>query len=524
MIKDILYRVLGLLRTLWTRIHLFFTRLGWKKSLALIVAAVIIIWIAMHFLFGGAQPATTASTSTPTVQVLSVVELMQGGSMLSIAGQVQSQAEATVNSEKAGQIISVNYALGDYVTAGSVIAQLEHSSESAAVLQAQGAVQAATAGANVSQTDVAGARTSAVTSLLSAYAAANNAIVGGTDSMFTNPTSAQPQLSVQSSDSQAVVDTQNMRTALGPIFAREQVQASTLSTNDDLQSELAKTEAELGTIRSLLDTLIRALNAGIVTQNVTQAQLEADKTIATGARSSIIASLSALLGAGQSLSVASQNSAQGSGTNSASQAALTQAQGALAAAQAAFEKTVVRAPISGTINSLPLKVGNFVGAFSPVVTIANNQALEIIAYVTQNDTAQFSVGSKATVEGSISGVVTRIAPALDPLTKKIEVRIGIPGNSTLVNGQSVSVEIAAAAKSATTPVSTRLTIPLAALKIGADGMNVFTVSSSSTLVSNPVQIGELLGDRVVITSGITADTNIVTDARGLRAGELVSIR
>ena len=133
------------------------------------------------------------------------------------------------------------------------------------------------------------------------------------------------------------------------------------------------------------------------------------------------------------------------------------------------------------------------------------------------------MGSKVTIEGSTNGVVTRIAPAIDPLTKKIEVRIGITGKSTLLNGQSVSVAIAGATKSPTTP-TTRLTIPLAALKINSDGMSVFTVSASSTLEAKSVTIGQLLGDRVVITEGLTLDTNIVSDARGLRAGQAVLVR
>ncbi len=133
-----------------------------------------------------------------------------------------------------------------------------------------------------------------------------------------------------------------------------------------------------------------------------------------------------MIGARQTLQTAQQNAADGSTAVSATQAAITQAQGALAAARAALERSIIRAPISGTINSLSLKRGDFIQMTAPVLTVANNHALEVIAYITATDAPRIAVGGKAILEGDISGVITRIAPALDPLTKKIEVRIGLP--------------------------------------------------------------------------------------------------
>ncbi|HVV39222.1 MAG TPA: efflux RND transporter periplasmic adaptor subunit [Candidatus Paceibacterota bacterium] len=521
MINDILYRVWAFLRGLWKRIHLFFSKLGVWKSVALIAGVIIVLLVAKHFIFGGAPAAEVTTNDTPTVTVKSVAALMEGGSPLSIAGQVQSQTQATVNSEKSGTITSVNYALGDYVYAGAVIAQIENASERAAVAQAQAAVDAATAGSQTSQTTLAAAQGNAVTALLSAYGTTDSSIKGTVDPMFSNPTSNQPQLNVTSSDSQAKVDSENGRLKINTVLNREHARSASLSSSDDLMAEITTTQAELRQTRDFFDTLIRALNAGIATQTVSDSTLTAYKASAAAARASITGSISTLIGIQQALQTAQQNSSQTTGV-SATQAGLAQAQAGLAAARANLEKSIIRAPISGTINSLPLKVGNFIASFSPAVTIANNGALEVIAYVTQNDTAQISVGGKAVIEGSVAGVITRIAPALDPLTKKIEVRVGITGKNTLINGQSVSVELGSAPKPTT--ALTKITIPLAALKIAADGMSVFTVNASNTLETQPVTIGELMGDRVVIISGLTATTTIVTDARGLRAGQSVNVR
>ena len=157
------------------------------------------------------------------------------------------------------------------------------------------------------------------------------------------------------------------------------------------------------------------------------------------------------------------------------------------------------------------------------MSVANNGALEVTAYVTQQDVRDIAVGNKVQVESG-QGVVTRIAQALDPLTKKIEVRIGISKTTGLVNGQSVIVNFARKAPTAVASKDATLTIPIAALKVGADTMTVFTVGTSSALESHVVTIGTLLGDRVEIRQGLTSDMRIVTDARGLRAGEIVQIK
>jgi multidrug efflux pump subunit AcrA (membrane-fusion protein) len=52
---------------------------------------------------------------------------------------------------------------------------------------------------------------------------------------------------------------------------------------------------------------------------------------------------------------------------------------------------------------------------------------------------------------------------------------------------------------------------------------VFTVDATSTLVSVPVELGTLLGEEVVIKTGLSPDMQIVKDARGLKAGEVVTV-
>ena len=66
-------------------------------------------------------------------------------------------------------------------------------------------------------------------------------------------------------------------------------------------------------------------------------------------------------------------------------------------------------------------------------------------------------------------------------------------------------------------------IPLSALKITPLGSQVFTVNASSTLVAHVVKEGKLMGDQIEIVEGLTPDMEIVTDARGLKEGQTITL-
>jgi RND family efflux transporter MFP subunit len=525
MINRILSRVGALVNSVWRSIRKFFKRIGWKWGAALVGGAVILLLIVISLIRAANAPQIAAQESTPEVSLASVADLTRGGSSLSVAGTVESQTEATVRAEKGGEITRVNYALGDTVSAGAVVAEIDNAAERAAELQAEGAVQAATAAANTSATSLSATKDSTVATLLSSYGTVEKVVHTDTDPLFTNPDGTDIKFNVQSADSQAVNNSINGRVAMGAILAREEQRAAALSSSDDLIAEAMKTEAELKTVRDYLDNVIRALNSGVSSASVSDSAIATYKATAAASRSSVTSALSTLIATRQGLENAQKAAAQGEGTISSTQAALTQAQGTLAAAKANLEKSIIRAPISGTINSLDLKLGDYVQSLAPVLTVANNGALEVTSYVTAEDAPRIAVGDKADVDG-VGGTVTRIAPALDPLTKKIEVRIGLPATAanSLINGQSVVVTFTKPAAAPAQPVTGPLVVPISALKIGSDAIMVFTVSTSSTLVPHEVKLGALMGDRVEIQSGVTQDMIIVTDARGLQAGETVLVR
>lgn len=527
---------------------LSFARLGDVKKylhrrtlIALIGAAILIAGFGMFLANGGAE-AHPQQSGPRAVETKTVAELASEATPLSIVGSVTSRSEATVRAETSGQVTGVYRALGDSVAAGTVVAELDNASQRAAVLQAKGSVDAAEASVSkvksgtrpeqisILESALEGAKSGVVNALLSSYSAVDNAVQGGVDVMFGEPDSGNPLFHVALSDSQLTADVQNKRTSMGAILRREDQMAQTINASSDLEWELSNAERELRSVRNFLDDITLALNKkAIPTTDVPASAIASYQATAISARGSINASLATIASARQALATAEKNLEQGVGGPvsedlAAAEASLTQAKGVYAAALANLEKTIVRAPISGTINSFSLNRGDYVQATTPLLTVANNGALEVLAYVTEQDVVDIAVGDRVSFDGGAQGTVTRIAPALDPVTKKIEVRVGVNGSSnSLVNGQSVTVTFTRKTVSPKTTVA-RTTIPISAIKVGADLNQVFTVDEGGVLVAHQVVLGELLGDRVVVRSGLTPEMRIVTDARGLRAGQTVQLK
>lgn len=520
----------------------------------LLLAFLILVGLLLfvRVLLRGGDEVAPETTVVKEVPVSLVRDLALGASSLTVSGVVTSQSEATVRAERSGIARSVNKRLGQGVAAGEVIAQLDNAAERAAVLQASGSVEAAKANLqkvqsgsrteqrSILETSAQTARTSlettkqtTVTSLLTAYATVESAIKTTADSFMSNPTSPSPQFSVQTNNFTLANDIENERIALQSLLARQAAAGGSLTATSALNNELDATIAELRTVISFFDKVVVALNGGIPTSSVSATTLSTYVANASAARSALNGTINTLLGAKEALTakeaailVADKNLEQGvTGGQpedvAAAKAAVTQAQGALAGAQANLEKTIIRAPISGTINALDIERGDFVQALSPVVTIANNGTLEVVGYLSGADLAEVRVGAPALVEG-FEGVVTRLAPAVDPVTKKAEVRVAISDRTaSLTNGSSVVIAFPRSTKAAAP--STRMIIPITALKVAGETYTVLTVEEG-VLVARDVELGTLLGDKVVITSGVTLDTPIVIDARGLRVGQNVTIK
>lgn len=449
----------------------------------------------------------------------------------STVGTVSSISQAELQTEAGGRITSVPVTLGSHVAAGTVIATIEGSTQQAALLQAEGSYDAARAAAASSNVGVGAAQngldsayTSGIDTYKKAFITIDTVLHSDIDDVFTSKNGIYNGLRIDGRGQAPVYD--ETRNTLETDLASWKSETNTVnkeSVLDDLAKAIAYTQR--------VQDLAQKLNSLVDMQDVTSEFSASDKAALqlefSTDRAAINGALQSLSGARTAINAAEasyqQASIAGSGNDASAAAAQVKiALGALSAAKANYEKTIVRSPIFGTVNALYLKEGDYVNPSQPAAIIANNNGFEITTAVAENESAKLSVGDTVSIEGDATGTITAIAPAVDPQSGKVTLKIGIENPGTLINGSTVSITFTQKSNNESSSTSV-FNIPLTALKITASGPVAFEVSPEETLTAVPVTLGMVTGDFVAVTGGLTADMEIVTDARGLKAGERVTI-
>lgn len=496
-----------------------------RKTVWAVTVFVIALIIGGVIINATSQPTDEVEEVLPVVTVASVSEL-SGEQSLALLGTVRAVSEAEIQSESAGRVTSVPVTLGQQVTAGQVIATLENASQRAAVLQAEGSYEAALANAsagNISvtqaETDFTSAKNSAINSMQAAYSTVSNAFYTQIDNLYRDPNS--PLTYPYTWDNNRSYLSQE-RVAFQDILPAWQQEVSNLDADDDLTDALSDGIDYTTRTRNLVDSFISAIQGrdAETINGLSTATLLSDLT---ALRATLDNSITALKSSQSSLVSAADTvtQAQIGGTQtevSTANAQVKQALGSLRAAEANLAKTIMRSPIAGTINELSVHVGDFLGSFTKVAKVANNQALEVTVFVGENDLAKIAVGTTVMIDDQYEGTVTNIGAGVDSSTQKTEVKIATE-TTELTNGNTVTVSISEDTAESTDQ-EREIVLPITAVKFSADAGSVFTVENGE-LVEHPVTIGAIRGGFVTISDGVSSEMEIVVDARGLTAGSQV---
>lgn len=464
-------------------------------------------------IFGGGEATPDEASSGKRIVLKEAGMLETEGAGLRTVGTVRAISEARLETEAGGRVTSVTVALGDRVSAGQVLASIENSRERAALLQAEGAYESALILNNQDSNNLEESEFVAENTFRTSLTVADNAIRNLADELFTNPDSPNPGLRI---------DGQGQATRLGSErrALEDVLDTWTSKVQDGVRGDklalLHDAERDLIRINSFITDLGILVAEEDANAEYTAEVLSTYKTRFLSARSSLDSTLGSVSSARTALENALQSASDTTATTE-SDARLKQALGSLRAAQASYEKTLVRSPIAGVVNAMYLRANEYVSQGIPAAIVANNSALEITTSVNEEERALVSVGQKVMINGDHSGVVTRIAPAVDPATGKIEVKISVDADTdgALENGTTVSLVLEG------TPVETNrpLRIPLKSIKITPQGPMVFIINDAGELAMQSVTLGTIVGNSAEIKAGLERTTKIVTDARGLKEGE-----
>jgi HlyD family secretion protein len=187
------------------------------------------------------------------------------------------------------------------------------------------------------------------------------------------------------------------------------------------------------------------------------------------------------------------------------QAAKSHYDGALA--QVSYAE--VRSPLSGYISDRPLNIGEMASAGSALFSIVDISRVVARASISLHEAAALKTGSKATLtgpDGSSTGKVTVVSPAVDPSTTTVEVWIEAPNpDGQLKAGSTVHIAIDAGT------VPDAVVVPVEAiLSSDEGGEKVMVAGSDSVAHERKVEIGVRSGDQVQILSGVNPGEQVIT--------------
>jgi len=147
-----------------------------------------------------------------------------------------------------------------------------------------------------------------------------------------------------------------------------------------------------------------------------------------------------------------QRDLQGFGRDQSLRAAAAQRDAAkrrLEASQVQLSYSKIVSPINGIVTDRPLFAGETAPAGGPLLTVMDLSSVIARAHISQEDATKLKVGNPASLfppDGgpAVSGKVTQISPALDPLNTTVEVWVqAANAGARMKAGTSVRVEIVA---------------------------------------------------------------------------------
>jgi RND family efflux transporter MFP subunit len=194
------------------------------------------------------------------------------------------------------------------------------------------------------------------------------------------------------------------------------------------------------------------------------------------------------------------------------EAAIDTAKANLVDAQQSLDDAELSSPISGTIASVGVSVGDTVSADSStdVIVIVGTQSYEATGTLSSTQVASVKVGYSAQVAvdgktGTLAGTVAQVGPVQSGTSGyTYPVVVALPATITsLYSGSTANVAIS------TGQAKDVLAVPSSAVIIQGTRSYVLTLSSGKQLVDNTIKTGIVGGTYTQVLSGLKEGESIV---------------
>ena len=502
----------------------------------------------------GTEQVNPIGERVPKVSLLNVDEYQIENGLVDAIGEVEALQQIDLKSQIAERIKSIKVSIGQRVSRGQVLIEFDSTQLQAQLDQGKANLEAEKARLNelekgtrteevqLQEVRVANAKTalgeaekSYINATRDSYTKADDIVHNTIDQFFTDIDTIRPITIFPISNPQLKTDLEADRFVLENTLNAWKTLIDELSKESDFSLYADTTRENLLFLRSFSEDLALAVNNINATFTLTQATIDAWKASVSGIRGSVNMSIASFSAAEEKL-----NNVQSGLTLAEKELVLKKAgsrddqilsqEARVKSAEALvknYEAQAARAsitsPISGVVSVIPVRVGELINPGQSVISVINPGSSQVKAYINSKDLKLIQQGSRAVIENSIEGVVSKVAPSIDPTTRKIEVIVAVldQGNSDLVIGQFANVRIQIAEELKQQDL---FFLPLQAIKVEPDNAFVYTVDSEQKIVQHRVVLGRVIGDSIEVVEGVERGMVILFSVRGLEVGEKVEVQ
>lgn len=194
-------------------------------------------------------------------------------------------------------------------------------------------------------------------------------------------------------------------------------------------------------------------------------------------------------------------------------AGVRQAQAALSAAETDRSYMTIVSPIDGVIVARHLRDGDMAMPGAPVATVEGRGRLVFRFAAPQESLSAFESGRTVPVlldgreDRPVEGRVRSVVPSADPATRRHTVEILLPADAGIVSGMFGRVQ--APADNGRSRVQNAIAVPASAVVERGGLTGVFVVGADRRIAFRWVRVGESVGDRIAIVSGLAAGERVL---------------
>jgi len=395
-----------------------------------LIALALVTVIVAAGLLGYQRISGSRAAAEPALRTIPV----QRGTLIATvnaAGNIAAKAETTLGFRIGGQLRAVHVSLGDHVEEGKVLMQLDTTDLELDVAKARLSLVTAEAQLAKAQTGPSAAELAAAHSSLESarenlakvQAGPSQEQIAAVEAALQSASQRYQELLAGPSEDQLASATANLEKAR---LALQEAQAQFADKSDDPE---ARSAAEEAYHRAIIDYEVALANYNLATQGPSESDLQnalaqlrqAEDNLEKLRASPTAAELAAA--EAQVAQAESQLEKLSAGPTSEdlaiAEAQVEQARLSLQQAERRLQEATLVAPFSGTVTEINYRIGEYVSANQPVVTLTDLSSLEIEVPVAEVDVTRVQPGQMAQImldaipDVVVHGQVSYIDPVAD---------------------------------------------------------------------------------------------------------------